>query len=201
MAGAARIGKLALEPTKAVFHQINGSQPGRAALAGSGVVPSQQQHQGRRQLLGGTPGSLALERMPISITEGELTLKNHGLPMGALGPAAAGHWTFNLTSHWTFGRRLVHPGTSSPWLGLPMPTRAKPIRLLHLLDGLLAQGAVSAQGSGVVQRRQRQRLALTQRLLDPLPHQLSPQNRSEVLLWRGLRWGTAGLLLAWWLKN
>ena len=82
-----------------------------------------------------------------------------------------------------------------------MPTRAKPIRLLHLLDGLLAQGALSAQGSGVVQRRQRQRLALTQLLLDPLPRQLSPPNRSEVLLWRGLRWGTAGLLLAWWLKN
>jgi hypothetical protein len=82
-----------------------------------------------------------------------------------------------------------------------MPTRAKPIRLLHLLDGLLAQGALSTQGSGVVQRRQRQRLALTQRLLDPLPRQLSPPNRSEVLLWRGLRWGTAGLLLAWWLKN
>ena len=82
-----------------------------------------------------------------------------------------------------------------------MPTRAKPIRLLHLLDGLLAQGALSAQGSGVVQRRQRQRLALTQRLLDPLPLQLTRPNRSEVLFWRGLRWGTAGLLLTWWLRS
>jgi len=82
-----------------------------------------------------------------------------------------------------------------------MPTKAKPIRLLHLLDGLLAQGALSARGSGVVQRRQRQRLALTQRLLDPLPRQLSPPNRSEVLFWRGLRWGTAGLLLAWWMRS
>ena len=82
-----------------------------------------------------------------------------------------------------------------------MPTRAKPIRLLHLLDGLLAQGALSAQGSGVLQRRQRQRLALTQRLLDPLPLQLTRPNRSEVLFWRGLRWGTAGLLLAWWLRS
>ena len=82
-----------------------------------------------------------------------------------------------------------------------MPTRPKPIRLLHLLDGLLSQGALSAQGSGVVQRRQRQRLALTQRLLDPLPRQLTPPNRSEILFWRGLRWGTAGLLLAWWLRS
>ena len=82
-----------------------------------------------------------------------------------------------------------------------MPTRAKPIRLLHLLDGLLAQGALAAQGAGVVQRRQRQRQALTQRLLDPLPRQLTRPNRSEILFWRGLRWGTAGLLLAWWLRN
>ena len=82
-----------------------------------------------------------------------------------------------------------------------MPTRAKPIRLLHLLDGLLAHGALSAQGLGVVQRRQRQRLALTQRLLSPLPRQLAPPNRSEVLFWRGLRWGTAGMLLAWWLRS
>ena len=82
-----------------------------------------------------------------------------------------------------------------------MPTRAKPIRLLHLLDGLLAQGALSAQGPGAVQRRQRQRLALIQRLLDPLPRQLTRPNRSEVLFWRGLRWGTAGLLLAWWLRS
>ena len=201
MAGAARIGKLALEPTKAVFHQVNGRQPGRAALGSGGVVPSQQQHQGRRKLLGGTPGSLALERMPVAIPEGQLPLESHGLPMGALWPAAAGHWTSYGTFHWTFGRRLVHPGASYPWLGLLVPTRAKPIRLLHLLEGLLAQGALSAQGPGVVQRRQRQRLALTQRLLDPLPRQLAPPDRSELLLWRGLRWGTAGLLLAWWLRS
>ena len=79
--------------------------------------------------------------------------------------------------------------------------RTKPIRLLHLLDGLLAQGTLSARGSGVVQRRQRQRLALTLRLLDPLPRQLSISNRSEVMFWRGLRWGTAGLLLAWLMRS
>jgi hypothetical protein len=79
--------------------------------------------------------------------------------------------------------------------------RAQPIRLLHLLEGLLVQGVLSARGSGVVQRRQRQRQALTRRLLDPLPPQLVPPNRSDVMFWRGLRWGTAGLLLAWWLKN
>ncbi|MEB3208082.1 MAG: hypothetical protein VKK63_04120 [Synechococcus sp.] len=73
--------------------------------------------------------------------------------------------------------------------------------MLHLLDGLLSQGALAAEGSGVVQRRQRQRLALTQRLLVTLPNRLSPPNRSEVLFWSGLRWGTVGLLLAWWLRS
>ena len=89
-----------------------------------------------------------------------------------------------------------------------MPTRPlghhsvrQPIRLLHLLDGLLTQASLTAKSSGVNQRRQRQRLALTQRLLDPLPEQLAPPYRQEVLFWRGLRWSTAGLLLAWLLKR
>ena len=89
-----------------------------------------------------------------------------------------------------------------------MPTRPlghhsvrQPIRLLHLLDGLLTQASLTAKSSGVNQRRQRQRLELTQRLLDPLPEQLAPPNRQEVLFWRGLRWATAGLLLAWILKR
>jgi hypothetical protein len=88
-----------------------------------------------------------------------------------------------------------------------MPTRPlghhsvrQPIRLLHLLDGLLTQASLTAKSSGVNQRRQRQRLALTQRLLDPLPEQLAPPYRQEVLFWRGLRWASAGLLLAWILK-
>lgn len=89
-----------------------------------------------------------------------------------------------------------------------MPTRPlghhsvrQPIRLLHLLDGLLTQASLTAKSSGVNQRRQRQRLELTQRLLDPLPEQLSPPYRQDVLFWRGLRWATAGLLLAWILKR
>ena len=89
-----------------------------------------------------------------------------------------------------------------------MPTRPlghhsvrQPIRHLHLLDGLLTQASLTAKSSGVNQRRQRQRLELTQRLLDPLPEQLAPPYRQEVLFWRGLRWSTAGLLLAWLLKR
>jgi hypothetical protein len=108
----------------------------------------------------------------------------------------------------TFERKLFHPDASKPKVGLLMPIRssgfvgrAQPIRLLHLLDGLLAQEGLFARGSGVVLRRQRQRLALTQRLLDPLPPHLISSNRNEMMFWRGLRWGTPGLLLAWWLRS
>jgi hypothetical protein len=89
-----------------------------------------------------------------------------------------------------------------------MPTRPlghhpvrQPIRLLHLLDGVLTQASLTAASSGVSRRRQRQRLALTQRLLDPLPGELVPPYRQEVIFWRGLRWATAGLLMAWLLKR
>ena len=77
----------------------------------------------------------------------------------------------------------------------------RPIRLLHLLDALLSQAGVASQGSGVFQRRQRQRLALMQLLLNPWPGTLHQCNRVDGLFWRGLRWGTLGLLVAWLLRN
>jgi len=79
--------------------------------------------------------------------------------------------------------------------------RLRPLRLLHLLDGLLSQAQDPARRSGVQQRRQQQRLAMTQRLLDPLPSLLVPPDAGDRLLWRGLRWGGLGLLLALWLRR
>ena len=83
---------------------------------------------------------------------------------------------------------------------MAQPVR-QPVRLLHLLDGLLTQASLARRSTGVGQRRQRQRLALTQRLLDPLPKELAPANHAERLFWRGLRWGTGGFLIAWWLHH
>jgi hypothetical protein len=79
--------------------------------------------------------------------------------------------------------------------------RQRPIRLLHQLDGLLTQALDPARCQGVQQRRQRQRQALAQRLLDPLPAVLAPRVRADELLWRALRWGGLGLMLALWLKR
>jgi hypothetical protein len=82
---------------------------------------------------------------------------------------------------------------------MPDPPR-RPLRLLHLLDGLLTQTSLARRSSGVARRRHRQRLALTQRLLDPLPEELIRPGRGGDLFWRALRWGTGGLLLAWLLR-
>lgn len=79
--------------------------------------------------------------------------------------------------------------------------RQRPIRLLHQLDGLLSQGLDPARCRGVQQRRQRQRQALAQRLLDPLPAVLAPPLGMDQVLWRALRWGGIGLMLALWLKR
>ncbi|MFM1811917.1 MAG: hypothetical protein RLZZ336_855 [Cyanobacteriota bacterium] len=70
--------------------------------------------------------------------------------------------------------------------------------LLHHLGALLSLPAQTRLASGVRGRRQRQRLALAQRLLDPLPPALRAGGSGE-WFWRPLRWGTLGLLLGWWL--
>lgn len=78
--------------------------------------------------------------------------------------------------------------------------RRHPVRLLHLLDGLFTQASLARRSTGVALRRQQQRLAIAQRLLDPLPVQLAPPGGGGVVFWRALRWGTVGLLLAWLLR-
>lgn len=76
----------------------------------------------------------------------------------------------------------------------------RPIGLLHHLDVLLSLPGHVRQASGLTRRRQRQRLALAQRLLDPLPPGLGSPDPAEGF-WRLLRWGTCGLLVACWLRR
>ncbi len=71
--------------------------------------------------------------------------------------------------------------------------------LLHPLEDLLAlsQRPKASQESGSsAQRRQRQRLALAQRLLDPLPTALMAPEAAADRFWTILRWGGLGLILA-----
>jgi len=78
--------------------------------------------------------------------------------------------------------------------------RADDSGLIHHLGALLSLPARARLASGVTGRRQRQRLAMAQRLLDPLPPGLRATGGGE-WFWRPLRWGTLGLVLAWWLRR
>jgi hypothetical protein len=88
------------------------------------------------------------------------------------------------------GRRGPRPDTSP--------------RLLHHLQALLALASPPAQASKAKrqepvsrsERRRRQHLALSQRLLDPLPEALRPSGLEANLFWIALRWGGCGMLLA-----
>lgn len=85
------------------------------------------------------------------------------------------------------------------------PSPHQPIRWLHQLAALLGVVAraerLSRNDDSLQARRLRQRMALAQRLLDPLPAPLRAVSGAELLVWRGLRWGGLGLLLAWWLRR
>ena len=79
-------------------------------------------------------------------------------------------------------------------------------RLLHHLQALLAlsgrpvhQSPEETDMPGRSARRRRQHLALSQRLLDPLPDALCTSDLGADRFWRALRWGGCGMLLAHWL--
>lgn len=81
----------------------------------------------------------------------------------------------------------------------PLRSRGE-VRLLHHLQALLSLPAMARVSSGSAGRRQRQRLAIAQRLLDPLPPGLGAPSGGD-RFWRLLRWGGAGMLLAWLLQR
>jgi len=72
--------------------------------------------------------------------------------------------------------------------------------VLHHLAALLSLPSQARQASGTRGRRQRQRLALAQRLFETLPVELQTGGAGD-WFWRPLRWGSMGLLLAWWLRR
>lgn len=82
----------------------------------------------------------------------------------------------------------------------PLRRHGRSQGLLHHLAALLSLPGQARQASGALGRRQRQRLALAQRLLDPLPQGLATRGDGE-RFWRALRWGGGGMVLAWLLQR
>ncbi|MFN9623287.1 MAG: hypothetical protein ACK587_10725 [Cyanobacteriota bacterium] len=87
------------------------------------------------------------------------------------------------------GRRGSRPDPS-PWL-------------LHHLQALLNLASRSGRTTrpreaslSRAERRRQQHLALSQRLLDPLPQGLRAGDRGADRFWMALRWGGCGLLVA-----
>lgn len=81
--------------------------------------------------------------------------------------------------------------------------RLSPPGVLHHLAAVLSLGLrrPPAEPSGALLRRRRQRLALAQRLLNPLPAGLGSSHQGGERFWQGLRWGGLGLFLAWLLQR
>jgi hypothetical protein len=76
-------------------------------------------------------------------------------------------------------------------------------RLLHHLQALLVLATRSERitrprepSLSRAERRRQQHLALSQRLLDPLPPALRGADRGAERFWSALRWGGCGLLVA-----
>ncbi len=82
---------------------------------------------------------------------------------------------------------------------VPQGRTQRPPRLLHHLAALLGLGGQAQRATGVTGRRQRQRLALAQRMLDPLPAGLRSGDQER--FWTVVRWSGAGMLLAWVLQR
>ena len=187
-------------------HQLGGLAALRAGLGGTRRIGRiQQQHHCRRQLFGGAALGLGLEGMPLAFIDAQLRVQGAGQLLGLLRPVlgvAASVAAIEAAGwHWTDAAAPGHPGAMQQRPRSPYT----PIRWLHQLAGLMAQVAraerLSSSDDSLQARRLRQRMALAQRLLDPLPRPLQPRGWQEQWLWTALRWGGAGLLLALWLHR
>lgn len=190
-------------------HQLSGLTALRARLGGAGGVGRiHQDHQRGSQLFSGAALRLSLERMPLALIDPQLPVQGAGKLLGLLRPVPGAAGVVVPAAaikaagwHWTDAAAPGHPGAMQQRPRSPYT----PIRWLHQLAGLMAQVAraerLSSADDSLQARRLRQRMALAQRLLDPLPAPLQPRGWQEQWLWTALRWGGVGLVLALWLHR
>ena len=171
-------------------------------------------HQGGGNLLGGAAGGLILDGVPLPITDRQAVHQLFRQIIGAVGPPqpipGGNHvgLRFRWIFHWTaFVSGSILTQTSPPTpMGNPSPSPSRRQRgagVLHPMASVLNLAArrLPAAESSAPMRRRRQRLALVQRLLDPLPAGLLPPDAQAERFWRIVRWGGLGVLLAWGLRR
>ena len=195
VAGAARIPQFAPQPAQAVLQQGDRLLPLSCGHRSRWRIAAiEQLHKSCSELFGSTALGLAFEGMPIAVVDGEQLMQRFGCLSAPIWPLLRG-------GHWTNSSMERHPGAMQQRPRSPH----QPIRWLHQLASLMAQVSraerLSASDESLHARRLRQRMALAQRLLDPLPQPLQPTPWHEQVLWRGLRWGGVGLALALWLRR
>lgn len=216
MAGAARIAALPLQPAQGVLEQVDRPLLGITAAAVGRAVVAKQVDKGGGDLFGGATRFLTLQGMPVTAVDRQPALQILRKAAAVLGPAG-GRCALGCGGHWTGHGDRAHPDAMATG---PRPRRRRPGERrpgerrralrggwLHSFSRLLALGErgrrLSApparRSSG--ERRLTQRLELGRRLLDPVPPALRASRWAEEALWTGLRWGGAGLLLAWWLRR
>jgi len=195
VAGATGIFQLPLQPQQAMlqeFDRLLALLCGHSRVGWIGGI--EQLHQSCGQLLCCSPLWLAFEGMPVAVVDHQQLVQSLRCLAAVFGPLLfAGHWAkLHVASHPdAMQQRPRSPHT--------------PIRWLHQLATLMAQVSqaerISPGDESLRARRLRQRMALAQRLLDPLPLPLRPNSWQETALWTALRWGGVGLGLGVWLHR
>jgi hypothetical protein len=179
------------------------------------AVVTDQLHQGGGDLLGAAAGLLGFECVPVTPLDrqqavqglSKLTASFRPGPDPCRGRVAIGGQqgggVFRGKRHWTRGGKGLHPGAMPK--RLPRSSRRRPPGWLHSLSSLLAVAArgerLQTDDTSCGARRLHQQLELGQRLLDPLPKPLRAGNGQEEWLWKALRWGGGGMVLAWLLNR
>jgi hypothetical protein len=173
---------------------------GRAG-GGGGVDRIEQLNEGCGQLFRCSPLRLPLLGMPVPISDAQLPMQLASQLLGLGRPELGAAAGVVGAGHWTRARASGHPGAMHQRPRSPHT----PIRWLHQLAGLMAQVSsaerLQARDDSLAARRLRQRMALAQRLLDPLPRPLRQQSWRERTLWTALRWGGPAMVLALWLRR
>ena len=195
VAGAAGIAQLTSQPPQTVLDQGDRLFPlrcGQGRMGGVGRI--EQLYQRGGQLFSSAALGLALQCMPLAVVDREQAMQGLSGVATAFGPLLIG-------GHWTNPCMERHPGAMQQRPRSPHT----PIRWLHQLAALMAEVSAAERLSpgddSLNARRLRQRMALAQRLLDPLPVPLRSRSWHETALWNGLRWGGVGLLLGIWLHR
>jgi hypothetical protein len=171
--------------------------------------------QGCGRLFGGTARALVLDGMPLLVADGQMVQQPFGQILRSFRPSvprsggSRGGRLIGKVLHWTeeASPPILNQTFPPPAMGTTSAARRRRPRrgsgVLHPMAAILnlAGRRLPAEEAGAPMRRRRQRLALVQRLLDPLPAALQPLDGPSERFWRIVRWGGLGVLLAWILRR